>query len=93
VNANDVLWHGLNFVAPMFVVGALMALAAKILWRRALRATPIGRLAGFAITGAFVGYACSVAWLGRDGAISTYAVMLVSTALTVAWVSMRSGFD
>lgn len=89
----DGLWHVLNFVAPMFIVGALVALSAKMFWRRELRTVPIGRLAGFASAGACIGYAGAVVWLGRDGAIAAYAVMLISTALTVGWVAARARPD
>ena len=87
------IWHVLNFVAPMIVVGALMALSTKTLWRRELRSVPIVRLAGFASAAACMGYAGAVAWLGREGAVVTYAVMLISTALAVGWVSMRARPD
>lgn len=93
MSPSDVLWHGLNFVAPMFIVGTFMALAAKLLWGHALRTTPLVRLAFFANAGACIGYTGAVAWLGRDGAIAAYAVMLISTALTVGWVSLRSRLD
>lgn len=93
LSTSDVLWHGLNFVAPMFFVGTLMALAAKMLWGRALRATPVVRLVCFGNAGACIGYTCTVAWLDRDGAIAAYAAMLISTALAIGWVSTRSRLD
>lgn len=89
----DALWHALNFVAPMAVVGALVALAAKLIWRRSPRSTPLVRLALFGGAGALVGYVGAVAWLGRDGAVVAYAAMLSCAALTVGWCSLRSRLD
>lgn len=86
----DALWHLLDFVAPMFVVGTLTALSARLVWRRSLRSTPVLRLASFATAGAVVGYVVALAWLGRDGSVTAYAAMVIAAALTVGWVLMRS---
>lgn len=93
MSTSDVLWHGLNFAAPIFFVGTLMALAAKMLGGRVLRAIPVVRLVCFGNIGAFVGYACTLAWLERDGAIAAYAAMLISTTFAIGWVSTRSRLD
>jgi hypothetical protein len=86
----DAVWHVLNFIAPMFVIGTLMTVSAKVIWRRSLRSTSYLRLASFASAGAVVGYGVALAWLGRDGTIAAYAVMVITAALAVGWVLMRS---
>ena len=77
--------HLLNFFAPAWLVAALSAAMAKLAWRQALKAVALWRLAGFA------GLVGSVAWLaclfafGRDGKMSSYAVLILCCALALWW--------
>lgn len=90
MSPTDALWHALNFFAPMLAVGALVALLAKTFWRGALRATSSVRLVVVGSAAASISYGGAVAWFARDGAMAAYAVMLISTALAVGWVVVRS---
>lgn len=80
--------HLLNFVAPAFGVALLLALGAKVFWRK--RPAAQGLLAQVAIN-SVVGCAVLTAglvWFGRDGKMATYAVLVLACA-TVQWVLQR----
>ena len=81
----DAVVHLLNFVFPAFGVSAGAALAAKLLWRRELVAVSFGRLlaAGFA-AGVLV-LVAGLALLGRDGAMVTYALLVLACAVSQWW--------
>jgi hypothetical protein len=86
----DALWHVLNLIAPALVCGYCAGLTAKLVWRRELRSTKLSRLSLSAILGAGSGYAFTLAILGRDGMIAAYAVMVLSTALSLWWSLLRA---
>lgn len=87
----DGLWHLLSFAVPALAVGALTALTAKCLWRAELRAISGFRLSVASGAASALGYAAIVAWLGQDGRMAAYAVMLTSSTLSVWWLARRSG--
>jgi hypothetical protein len=79
----DILWHGLNFVAPALGVAAIAAAAVKLLWRTVLRDVSWHRLAGWS---AIVGTAAlcgGMVVFGRDGKMASYAAMLLGCALSL----------
>lgn len=81
----DALWHLLNLVLPAVGLGAFAAAGAKLLWRRELAAAPWWRLArDAALAGMLVTLAGLVAF-GRDGAMATYAGMVLACAATLWW--------
>ncbi len=81
----EAFWHALNFVAPALAVGALGAGAMKGLWRRDLAHVPWAPMAGVgAGVGALV-LLLGLTLLGRDGRMSTYAVMCVAIAAALMW--------
>lgn len=81
-------WHLTNFLAPALGIGLLATFGAKLLWRRELAGARWQRLALWSCG------ACAVAligglWVfGRDGAMATYAAMVLACALALLW----SGF-
>jgi hypothetical protein len=85
VSALDALFHFLNFFAPAWGVAALAAALAKLVWWKALRSRPWWRLA------LVCGVVNSAVWLGclllsgRDGKMSSYGLLVLATALTLAW--------
>ena len=89
----DGLWHMLNLVAPALVTGCLAALMAKTTWRRELRSITLGRLSMVTVACTSLGFAVSVALLGRDGMIASYAIMVLTGALSLWWhlIRARSG--
>jgi hypothetical protein len=85
----DGVWHLLGFGAVPGLLGLLAASAAKLLWRRELQARPWWRLA---LTASLACLAAAVAGLvvtGRDGAMVTYAAMVVACAVTLWWPLRR----
>jgi len=79
----DILWHGLNLIAPAFGVAAIAAAAAKLLWRTGLHDVPWRRLAGWsAVIGAATLWG-GLAVFGRDGKMASYAAMLLACALSL----------
>jgi TRAP-type C4-dicarboxylate transport system permease small subunit len=84
----DLLDHLLNFVAPALFVAVLLALAARVLVRRAPASLALWKqmalnfLAGLAV---LLG---GLAVLGRDGKMATYAALVIVCA-TSQWLLLR----
>ena len=79
----DAVWHVLNFFAPALGLGLLASLLAKLLWRDALHGVRWRRLSGWtslACAGASIGGLIAT---GHDGAMATYAAMVLVCALTL----------
>ena len=83
---HDAVWHALNFFAPALGLAVLAASAAKLLWRHDLAGVSWVRLALWA---ALAGVAVLIGGLlvfGRDGKMTTYAALVVATALAL-WLA------
>ena len=85
MGAPDVLWHLLNLVAMGCLTGAVAAALACGLWWRALGARSWWRLAWPAAVVAACVQVLGLIVGGRDGRMSTYAAMIVATAVTLWW--------
>ena len=85
----DAFWHLLGFAAVPMLVGLLAAGTVKVVWRRPLAGLSMARLAlrttGTCLAVALAGLAAT----GRDGAIVTYAAMVVACALVLWWPLRR----
>ena len=89
MDAPNLIWHLLNFIAPALGMGVLTAALAKLLWRRALGTTTWLQLAG---RSSLAGLAVLVAGLvltGHDGRMATYAALVVACALVPWWATLR----
>jgi hypothetical protein len=78
-------WHVVNFLTPALATAAITAALAKLIWRHELAGRPWILLALWA---ALAGEAAMVGgWIlvGRDGAMVSYAAMVVAVGLTL-WV-------
>lgn len=78
-------WHLMGFFAPAAGVGLLSAAATKLLWRRELESVRWWRLSLWAAgagSGVLVG---GLLVFGRDGAMATYAAMIVGSAVALWW--------
>ena len=85
VDFPEFLIHLLNFFAPPWAVAALAAGLAKLFWRRLLRTVSWWQLARLAaLVGSATWLACLVAQ-GRDGKMSSYALLVLSIALALWW--------
>lgn len=84
----DALIHLFNFLLPALAMALLLPALARLLWWRTLKGV------GWALVCrvALVGIAVLVAGLlieGRDGAMGTYAVLVISAALVVWWTGFK----
>ena len=87
----DALWHLTNLFVPALELGALSALAAKLLWRRELAAVRWSHLAGPACAASAAVVIVSLLLLGRDGTMTMYAAMVAACALTLWWQGFGPG--
>ena len=87
----DALWHVANHFFPALSLGALAAVATKLLWRRELAAVRFRRLAGPACTVCAAVVLAGLALLGQDGLMATYAAMVAACALTLWWQGFGPG--
>ncbi|MDE2402096.1 MAG: hypothetical protein KGL90_10560 [Burkholderiales bacterium] len=85
----DALIHGVNFFMPALVMAVLLPLLARLIWWRALK--PVGfarQMTWVAVINALVLMA-GLMLLGRDGAMATYAALVLASSLTVWWTGLR----
>jgi hypothetical protein len=91
MDALDLLWHLLNFVAPGVGLGVLSATAAKLAWRRELAAVRWTRLAGWASAASCAVLVGGLVLTGRDGRMSTYGAMVLACAAALGWCAFGPG--
>lgn len=85
MSALDALNHLANLLLPALLLGGIAALLAKGLWRRELRGVSWLRLSSWAGTAAMLALLAGLALTGRDGAMSTYAAMVLACAAGLGW--------
>ncbi len=81
--------HLINFFMPAFAMAMLVPALARLVWWKTLR--PAGwwrqvRLCGAANAAVLV---AGLLLLGRDGAMATYAGLVLASALVVWWTGLR----
>ena len=81
----DALWHLLNFVAPAFGLGAIAAGFCKLSWRAELAHVSWRRLSAWACAASLAALMGGLIISGRDGRMSTYALMVLACAAALAW--------
>ena len=87
MNPLDAFWHITNLFAPAWIVATLLAVAAKLLWRRDLRTIAWQRLALWGAAGGSLAVAGALALTGHDGKMAGYGLMLVGISLP-QWLLM-----
>lgn len=87
MNLQDILLHLLNFVAPAFALAVLLPLLAWPLFRKRTAMPWWGQvLVNFAVgVGVLL---ASLWWLGRDGKMIAYALLVLAVAST-QWLLAR----
>lgn len=85
MSALDAFIHLVNFVLPALLLGGIAAGLAKLVWLRALAGVSLLRLAGWASVAATLALVAGLFVTGRDGAMATYAAMLVACAAALSW--------
>jgi Na+-translocating ferredoxin:NAD+ oxidoreductase RnfE subunit len=81
----DALWHLLGLFLPALATGALVAGAAKGLWRTNLRGSAWSRLALWSASAGSLALLGGLVVFGRDGRMLSYAAMLAAAALALWW--------
>ena len=89
MNFFDLVWHLANFAVPALLLGLISAIAARLLWRRQLRATTWVRLCGSTALASLAVSAAGLAATGRDGKMLTYAGMVLACAASLWWNTRR----
>ncbi|CAN5635545.1 hypothetical protein BH09PSE5_BH09PSE5_42280 [soil metagenome] len=87
----DAVLHVLNFFAPAAGVGMIAAFLTKLLWRRELKSVGWTRLATWAFVACAVVSIAGLLILGRDGTMSTYAVMVAASAGAIWFAAWGKG--
>lgn len=87
----DLLWHMGNLFAVPLLMGVLAASGAKLLWRQALAAVPLRRLALWTCAVCSACTLLGLVWFGRDGKMATYALMVPVCALALWWRGFGPG--
>ena len=87
----DALWHLLNFAVPAVGVGAIAALAAKLLWRRELQRSSWLRLSTWATLAGLSALVAGLLLFGRDGRMATYLLLILASAGALWWAGFGPG--
>lgn len=85
----DAFWHLCNLFAPAWAVAGLLALFAKLLWRRELKALAWRRLATWGGGGGSLATLAALALLGHDGKMLGYGLLLLGIGLPQWWLAFR----
>ncbi|TBO30266.1 hypothetical protein EYS42_11275 [Aquabacterium lacunae] len=85
----DAIFHFVNFLAPALGMALILPTLVRVVWFRALKsvswALMARRIAAVGVGVLVVG----VVVLGRDGAMLTYAALVLASAGTVWWTAFR----
>ena len=85
----DAFWHLSNFFAPAWVVAAVVAAFAKLLWRREFSLVPWRRLAFWGGLGGSLGLLAALVGMGQDGSMAGYGLLLLTVVLPQWWLGAR----
>lgn len=82
----NLFWHLANLLAtPLGVALILVLLAKGLVWRRALQSVGWRLLWGESALAGAIGLLIGLAWLGVEGKLSGYTLMLVLMVLPLGW--------
>lgn len=84
----DALIHLFNFLLPALAMALLLPSLARLLWWRALKGLGWAMARRVAATGVIV-LVAGLLIAGRDGAMGTYAALVISAALVVWWTGFK----
>jgi hypothetical protein len=90
MGAIDLLWHLFNLFAVSLLFGIVAATGGRLLWRRGLAGVPMLRLAAILCGGACTVTILGLVVFGRDGRMATYGLMVLTGALTLAWLGRKA---
>jgi hypothetical protein len=90
MNALDIFWHLLGFIAPALGAGLIASALAKLLWRKQLAHSAWWRLAAWPSAAGAAVLVGGLLLFGRDGRMATYALMVLFSALALGWAAFVS---
>jgi hypothetical protein len=82
-------WHLGNFFAPALGLGLIASALCKLFWRGPLKGIPLLRLWAWTAAAAAAASIAGLVVFARDGAMATYAAMVVACALVLWWAGRR----
>lgn len=85
----DALNHVLNFLLPAVGMALLVPSLARLVWWKALRSAGWWRQVKWAVLLNALILIVGLLLTGRDGAMLTYAGLVLASALTVWWTGLR----
>lgn len=85
----DALNHVLNFLLPAAGMALLVPSLARLVWWKALRSAGWLRQVKWAALMNALILIAGLLLTGRDGAMLTYAGLVLASALTVWWTGLR----
>lgn len=81
--------HILNFLLPALAMALLVPSLARLVWWKSLASAGWWRQVRFAAVVNLVVLLLGLIVLGRDGAMWTYAGLVLASALAVWWTGLR----
>ena len=89
MSLQDALIHLVNFFLPALGMALLLPALARLVWWRALKSAGYGRQVKWAAAANGLVLVTGLVFWGRDGAMGTYAALVLASALTVWWTGLR----
>jgi hypothetical protein len=81
--------HLFNFFMPAFAMALLVPTLARLLWWRVLRSAGWWRQVRWCGVANAAVLVAGLLLMGRDGAMATYAGLVLASALVVWWTGLR----
>jgi len=88
MSLKDVIFHGLNFVAPALALAFLVPLLSRLFVRKTSFLVPWWAQVVVNFVVGVAALAASLWWLGRDGKMLGYALLVIAVAST-EWLMVR----
>ncbi len=85
----DALIHMVNFFLPALGMALLLPALARLVWWRALKPAGFARQVTWVAGVNALVLMAGLIVLGRDGAMATYAALVLASSLTVWWTGLR----
>ena len=85
----DALIHMVNFFLPALGMALLLPALARLVWWRALKPAGFARQVTWVAGVNALVLMAGLIVLGRDGAMATYAALVLASGLTVWWTGLR----
>ena len=85
----DALIHMVNFFLPALGMALLLPTLARLVWWRALKSAGFVRQVTWVAGVNALVLMAGLIVLGRDGAMATYAALVLASSLTVWWTGLR----